>query len=208
MFFDVKGTGRYAPPSMCDVSAQTTDAATEAALEPKRKALRACFRGAKQGAWVDLVSDGSRPPAAAAELAPRTVDCVSKLVRRALPNVGPASVKRVVVLNAGGKDEGEPELSKDSVTAMITSHAEEVSACYDGALAVWPGLKGRHAPRVVIWFDGSVALVRTHQSSLNNPALECCINTAVRTWHFGPPKDGNIVIVTLPFALGPQDQRR
>ena len=123
-------------------------------------------------------------------------------MRRALPDQGPGSVKRVVVLNAGGAAKGEPTLSKESVNAMIAAHADEVSACYDGALEVWPGLRGRHAPMVVIWFDGSVALVRTQESTLDNPALECCINTAVRGWRFGPPEDGNIAIVTLPFVLG------
>ena len=38
--------------------------------------------------------------------------------------------------------------------------------------------------------------------TLDNPALECCINTAVRSWRFAPPEEGNIAIVTLPFVLG------
>ena len=113
-------------------------------------------------------------------------------------------MKRVVVLSLGTASDGAPTLSKDSVNAMITAHADEVGACYDGALAVWPGLRGRMAPMVVVWFDGSVALVHTQESSLDNPALECCINTAVRSWRFGPPEGGNIAIVSLPFVLGSQ----
>lgn len=161
------------------------------------------MRGAAHGAWVDVVSDGSRPANAAAGVSARSIECVAKAVRTALPNQGPGSVKRVVVLNVGGASKGEPTLSKESVQAMITAHADKIGACYDGALEVWPGLRGRHAPRVVIWFDGSVALVRTQESTLHNPALECCINTAVRSFRFGPPGDGNIVIVTLPLVLGP-----
>jgi hypothetical protein len=204
VLFDVNGSGDYAPPSLCDVGDRATEAATVAALQPKRKALRACLRGAARGAWVDLVSDGSRPASASADVPARSSECVAKIVRRALPSEGPASVKRVVVLNAGGAGEGEP-LSKDRITEMITAHADEVSACYDGALEVWPGLRGRHTPRVVIWFDGSVVLVRTQKSTLHNPALECCINTRVRDWRFGAPEDGNIVIVSLPFVLGPPE---
>jgi hypothetical protein len=60
---------------------------------------------------------------------------------------------------------------------------------------------------VVVWFDGSVALVRTQESSLGNAALECCINSAIRSWQFGAPEDGNIVLVTLPFLLGPKDSK-
>jgi hypothetical protein len=202
VFFDAKGSGDYVPPSLCDLAGGSTDPATTAALNPERKALRACLRGAQRGVWVDVVSDGSRPAVAASGVPARAVDCVAKVVRRALPKQGPGSVKRVVVLNIGDATQREPKLSKDSVNAMITAHADEVSACYDGALEVWPGLRGRHAPMAVIWFDGSVALVRTQESTLANPALECCINTAVRGWRFGPPEDGNIGIVTLPFVLG------
>lgn len=202
VFFDARGSGDFAPPSLCEVGDQSSDAATTAALDPKRKALRACLRGEAHGTWVDVVSDGSRPASAADGVAARSVACVEKLVRRALPSQGPASVKRIVVLNAGGAGKAESTLSKESVGAMILAHADEVSACYDGALEVWPGLRGRHAPMVVIWFDGSVALARTQESTLGNPALECCINTAVRSWRFAPPEDGNIAIVTLPFVLG------
>ncbi len=151
-----------------------------------------------------MASDGSRPAATSPGLTPRNAACVAKLVESALPSKTPGSVKRVVVLSLGSARDGAPTLTKESVNAMITAHADEVGACYDGALEVWPGLRGRFAPRVVVWFDGSVALVRTQESSLDNPALECCINTAVRSWRFGPPEDGNIAIVNLPFVLGPQ----
>jgi hypothetical protein len=101
VFFDAGGSADYAPPSLCDVGDRTADAATLAALNPKRKALRACLRGAAHGAWVDVVSDGSRPANAAAGVSARSIACVTKLVQRALPNDGPASVKRVVLLNVG-----------------------------------------------------------------------------------------------------------
>jgi hypothetical protein len=204
VFFDAKGKGQYTPPGLCGVAVQESDRAAHTALEPKRKALRACFRGAAHGAWVDVASDGSRPAVASPELPARTASCVAALLKRSLPSTGPQSVKRVVVLSVGSARDGQPSLSKESVNAMITAHAEEVGACYDGALEVWPGLRGRMAPSVVIWFDGTVALVHTQESSLDNPALECCINTAVRAWRFGPPDDGNIAIVNLPFVLGPQ----
>jgi hypothetical protein len=204
VFFDARGSGEYVPPALCGVVEQATDRAASAALEPKRKALRGCLRGAEHGAWVDVVSDGSRPANASPGLPARAASCVAKLVKDALPGTDPGSVKRVVVLGLGSARDGPPALSKESVNAMIVAHADEVGACYDAALKVWPGLRGRVAPSAVIWFDGSVALVQTQESSLDNPALECCINTAVRSWRFGPPENGNIAIVSLPFVLGPQ----
>jgi hypothetical protein len=205
VFFDAKGSGEYTPPELCGLAEQASDGAARTALEPKRKALRACLRGAERGAWVDVASDGSRPESASPGLAPSSAKCVAKLVQRALPKNDPSSVKRVVVLSLGGTRDGAEALSKESVNAMITAHADQVAACYDGALEVWPGLRGTIAPSVVIWFDGSVALVHTQQSSLDNPALECCIDTAIRSWRFGPPEGGNIAIVSLPFVLGPKN---
>jgi hypothetical protein len=206
VFFDAKTGEAYAPPALCGAVGQTSpgDLDAQAALVAKRAALRACFRGAERGAWVDLASDGSRPPSQSPELPERTIACAAKVVKQALPDTSPSSVKRVVVMNVGparGRDR-EPALSKANVDAMITAHAEDISTCYDGALEVWPGLSGRIAPSVVVWFDGSVALVSTAHSSLDNPALECCIETAVRGFRFGPPDDGNIAIVTVPLLLG------
>lgn len=206
VFFDAEGSGDYAPPSLCDVGDRTADGATLEVLKAKRKALRGCLRGATFGAWVDVVTDGSRPARAAGEVSARAVECVAKIVRRALPEGSPGSVKRIVVLNVGDARDGGPALTKDRVAAMIAEHADEIAACYDGALEVWSGLRGRHTPMVVIWFDGSVVLVRTQQSTLDNPALECCINTAVRGFRFGPPEAGNIGIVSLPLVLGPVDR--
>jgi hypothetical protein len=204
-FFGVDDENDFAPPGLCDVGAQLLDEATATALSKARKALRACFRGAGKSAWVDVAADAKEPVIAAAGTAQRSVDCVVKIVRRSL-SAG-ASAQRVVVLSSGTVGKDEPALSKDSVSVMINAHAGEISSCYDGALAVWPGLRGRHRARVVVWFDGSVALVRTQESSLGNAALECCINSAIRSWQFGAPEDGNIVLVTLPFLLGPKDSK-
>src|SRR4051794_39243154 len=41
VFFDAAGSGDYAAPSLCDVAAQTAAPAIAAALQAKRKALRA-----------------------------------------------------------------------------------------------------------------------------------------------------------------------
>jgi hypothetical protein len=204
LFFDAKQSADHPPPSLCGAVEQASDAAASAALQAKSKALRACFRDADHGAWVEVELGGVGEPAASPGLSPRVPACVAKLVKRALPRAPEAPARRVVLLNGGSTAEGEATLSKESVHALIAAHADEVGACYDGALEVWPGLRGRVAPMVVVWFDGSVALVRTQESTLGNPALECCINTAVRGWRFDPPAGGSIAIVTLPLVLGEQ----
>jgi hypothetical protein len=202
VFVDVEAEGDDQPPAFCGTPDASTGAEARAALTAKRRALRACFRGAEGGAWVEIGRDGAPTPIEGPERPARTAPCVAKIVKQAVGN--PTSgLDRVVVFKGGAPKAAAETLSNQSIDQVITSHAAEVSACYDRALEVWPGLRGRIASSVVIWFDGSVALVRTGESSLDNPALECCINTAVSGWRFGKPAEGAIVLVDLPFLLGP-----
>jgi len=205
LFFDVENENEQAPPSLCGIGDATTDTAARAALHARRRALQACFRGAERDAFVDIEPGGARAPSTSPGVSAGTLACVAKIVERELSSTTPSAAARVVVMNGGSVRTGEATLSNEGVHATIAAHADEVSACYDGALEVWPGLRGRLAPSVVVWFDGSVALVRTKESSLDSPALECCINTAVRGWRFDPPADGTIAIVVLPLVLGPQE---
>jgi hypothetical protein len=205
LFFDVEAEGAYKPPALCGAVEPPEAEPARAALTAQRRALRACFRGAADGAWVEIGREGAPAKGAAGETPARTDACVAKVVKRALPDLATSAVERVVVLNGVAAKQGAEALSKQSIDQVIAEHSGEVNACYDGALEVWPGLRGRIAPLVVIWFDGSVALVRTGESSLDNPALECCINTAVSGWRFGKPADGAIVLVNLPFKLGPTE---
>jgi hypothetical protein len=205
LFFDIENENEQPPPSLCGAGDATIDAAARPALHARRRALQACFRGAERGAFVDIEHGGARRPSTSPGLSARTLSCVAKIVESELPGTTPDAALRVVVMNGGSARTGEATLSNEGVHATIAAHADEVSACYDGALEVWPGLRGRLAPTVVIWFDGSVALVRTKESSLDSPALECCINTAVRGWRFDPPAEGTIAIVVLPLVLGPQE---
>jgi len=203
VFVDVDD-GEHAAPPFCGALETPEGAAARDALAAKRKALKACFRGAEAGSFVELgpnavvVADPARANAARIEA------CVGKIAKRALAGLhGPQPARVVVLMNSSAKP-GDQLLSKASLDSVVNAHASDVSACYDAALEVWPGLKGRIATSFVIWFDGEVALARTGESSLDNPMLECCINSAVRSWTFPKPKDGSIALVTFPFTLGPR----
>lgn len=201
LFIDVGEGGDTAPP-FCSLEALDA-AAARGALAAKRKALKACFRGAEPGAFVELGPDAAVVSDPARASAARTEACVAKIVARALAKLPEPRPERVVILLSGAARTGDQALSKASLDTVIQAHAAEVSACYDAALEVWPGLKGRIASALVIWFDGRVALVRTGESTLDNRMLECCINTAIRGWSFAKPADGSLALVTLPFTLGP-----
>jgi hypothetical protein len=201
VFVDVVESEHAAPPFCGALETPEGDAA-RAALTAKRKALKACFRGAEPGSFVELgpnaavITDPKRAKAARAEA------CVAKVVKRSLAGLTGPQPERVVVLLSASAKPGDQVLSNESLNTVVNDHAAEVSACYDAALHVWPGLKGRVATSFVIWFDGQVTLARTGESTLDNPMLECCINTAIRSWTFPKPKDGSIALVTFPFTLG------
>jgi hypothetical protein len=205
VFVDV-GEGEHAAPPFCGALDVQDGAAARDALTAKRKALKACFRGAAPGTFVEIGPKGAVVTDPARTSAARTETCVAKLVTRTLSTVHAAQPERLVVLLSTPAKPSDPALSKTSLDAVINAHASEVSACYDSALAVWPGLKGRIASAIVIWFDGRVALVHTGESTLDNPMLECCINTAIRSWPFPKPSDGSIALVTFPFTLGPRSE--
>jgi hypothetical protein len=199
VFVDV-GEGEHSAPPFCGSLELQNGAAARDALAAKRKALKACFRGAEPGTFVELSAAGEAvgDPVRARERAA----CVAKIAKRQLAHLPSPQPERIVVLQSSATKPREQVLSKASVDAVVGDHASDVNACYDAALEVWPGLKGRIASSLVIWFDGNVALVRTGESTLDNSMLECCINTAIRRWTFPKPGDASIVLVTLPFTLG------
>ena len=204
VFVDV-ADDEHAPPPFCGSLDSASGAAVHAALAPKRKALKACFGEVEAGSFVELGANGALVADPARPGATRTETCVAKLVTAALAAQASAPPERVVVLLGSATKSSDDVLDKASLDAVTAEHASEVSACYDAALQVWPGLKGRISSGVVIWFDGRAALVRTEKSTLDNPMLECCINTAIRSWPFPKPSNGSIALVTFPFTLGPQE---
>jgi hypothetical protein len=68
-------------------------------------------------------------------------------------------------VEAPGPQPSDQVLSKESLNTVVNAHASDVHACYDAALEVWPGIKGRMATSFVIWFDGQVALARTGETT-------------------------------------------
>ena len=203
VFVDV-GESEQAAPPFCGSLESKDGAAAHDAIAAKRKALGACFQDVEAGTFVELGPSGALIADPARADATRTETCVAKLVTAALANHVGTPPERVVVLLGSTTNPSDEVLSKASLDAVTSEHASEVSACYDAALEVWPGLAGRIASAVVIWFDGRAALVRTDTSTLDNPMLECCINTAIQSWPFPKPSNGSIALVTFPFTLGSQ----
>lgn len=92
-------------------------------------------------------------------------------------------------------------LDKDVIRRTIRGHLHEVKSCYETELARDPRLGGRVMVQFTIAATGAVVESVVQSSTLNNPSVESCIVTAVRTWEFPKPLGGGIVNVSYPFVL-------
>lgn len=209
LFVQVDGTNGAGAPPFCGVVEDPSHAPVRDALTEKSKALKACFKRAEPGAFVELNARGEAAAVADADAkAKRRAACVAKIAKPALAKLEGTRAERIVIVHSAAEKSGDEALSKEALHAVAQERGGEVNTCYDAALEVWPGLKGKIASQIVIWFDGSVVLVRTAESTLDNGPLECCINSAVRSWTFPKPADGTIAVVSFPFLLGQPEQAR
>lgn len=96
---------------------------------------------------------------------------------------------KVVVSNSevaveGGKSAGR---APEQVMAVVNSHRAAINYCYQRALRKNPNLKGKISLRFVISPSGSVKDVKILSSTLNDPSVERCIISKIRSWRdFGP----------------------
>lgn len=170
-------------------------------IDTALSSMRACCAGAADELWVKVGLTPGHGPNHSPELPAPVVTCVSELTTSALAQVD-TGLTEAVVIGASWPDGmplGSGSLSKASLLQTIRSHMDEVRACKEAALDVWSDLTGTTRVKFLIDSDGSVAIALTDKSTLKNPALECCINTAARGWRFDKPTDR--VVVSYPFAL-------
>jgi tetratricopeptide (TPR) repeat protein len=98
-------------------------------------------------------------------------------------------------------------LDSEVVRRVIARHINEVRFCYEQYLARRPDARGRVEPRFVISAQGSVAAAKVIGSTLNETAVERCIETALQRWTFPRPADGKVVAVRHAFAFSPFESR-
>jgi hypothetical protein len=189
--------------SSCSELDPSAGAAMHAALGRERARLRACFSERDEGAWVEIKLAAKPESESSPGLDARSVSCVREVLEHALAGIDTANADAIVVGWRQNADHPEERgsLSKQGIREAIHSRIAEVRACYERALVVWPRLEGKVATKFIIDTDGSVAMVGTAETTFRNPALECCINSAVLGWRFDKPEGGGIVIVTYPFIL-------
>ncbi len=106
-----------------------------------------------------------------------------------------------------GRIGGDPiilgALDKSLIDAVIKKHMNQIRYCYQRELPKNPTLGGKVTVKFVISKTGSVSKASTKSSTLNNSAVEGCINSRFMRFKFPEPKGGGIVIVSYPFIFQP-----
>lgn len=94
-------------------------------------------------------------------------------------------------------------LDKSLIDAVIKRNMAQIRYCYQRELTKNPTLGGKITVKFVIAKDGTVSSATTKTSTMNNPAVESCINGRFMKFQFPEPKGGGIVIVSYPFIFSP-----
>ncbi len=94
-------------------------------------------------------------------------------------------------------------LDKSLIDAVIKRNMAQIRYCYQRELTKAPTLGGKITVKFVIAKDGTVSSATTKTSTMNNPAVESCINGRFMRFQFPEPKGGGIVIVSYPFIFSP-----
>jgi metallo-beta-lactamase class B len=90
-----------------------------------------------------------------------------------------------------------------TVRHFVSRRMNDVSFCYEHALAANPTLTGRIVVKFTIGAPGEVVASAVQSSTMANPAVEACVAAVVRTFGFPYPRPAGPVTVTYPFAFTP-----
>ncbi len=99
--------------------------------------------------------------------------------------------------------DARPCMDKELIRKVIASHRDQLRFCYELALQAAPALAGKVALSFSVAPSGDVAAAAVQSSTLASPALEACLVSRVRTWHFPVRARGAGYRVTYPFLFKP-----
>ncbi len=105
----------------------------------------------------------------------------------------------------GPRIAGDPiligNMDRSLIDAVIKRNMTQIRHCYQLELTKNHDLGGKITVKFVIAKDGTVTKAETKSSTMNNAAVENCINDRFMKFQFPEPKGGGIVIVSYPFMF-------
>ena len=107
--------------------------------------------------------------------------------------------------NLGGDPIILGALDKSLIDEVIKSNIKMLRYCYQKELTDNPELAGKIVVKFVIAKDGTVSSATTKSSTMDNAAVESCINSRFMRFQFSEPSGGGIVIVSYPFLFRPEE---
>ncbi len=106
-----------------------------------------------------------------------------------------------------GKPGGDPiilgALDRSLIDEVIKRHMNQIKYCYQRELVKNNSLGGKIVIKFTIAKDGSVSSAQTKTTSMNNSAVEKCIESKFMKMQFPQPKGGGVVVVSYPFLFSP-----
>lgn len=92
-------------------------------------------------------------------------------------------------------------LDRSLIDEVIKRHMNQIKYCYQRELTKNPSLAGKIVIKFVIAKDGTVSSASTKETTMNNGAVQSCIEGRFMRMQFPEPKGGGIVIVSYPFIF-------
>jgi hypothetical protein len=94
-------------------------------------------------------------------------------------------------------------VGRDLIRGVVQRNKPAVRQCFREGLVRNPGLRGEVEVAFTIQGDGSVAYPAVVHSSVDDPAVETCVTTAIKAWRFPVfVASGGDVDVRFPFTVG------
>ena len=149
------------------------------------------------------------PGAPGDAVTPRTVGDAGATSTTTQTLTGSRGGTRLTPLSDGGAGDGghHPELGRSvaDIRAIITSHRDEMRACYDKALAAHPGIEGSIDIRWTVDPAGVVTEsdVDTSHSEIIEPTVGNCLIGIVKKIHFNASPKGFETKAHYPFNFHP-----